>query len=72
MPEMFKVKEGQRKVKTTLITFFPLLGSVLYLGVTGALTGEALVSALWIPALVAGTGLGFMAGENVAKALERK
>ena len=58
MVEALKIKEGQRKVKTTLITFFPMLGSVLWLGHTGALTGEPLVSALAFDATRNGLWMG--------------
>jgi hypothetical protein len=72
---LFQVGEGKRKVKSTMIGFFPILGSVVWLGTNGtppALTGETLVSALWIPAAVLMTGLGTMAGENLSTAIKRK
>ncbi len=72
MTNPLKIETGQRKTKTTLMVFFSMLGSVLWLGSSGALAGETLVNGLWVPAAMAMTGLGFMGVENLSNAIKRK
>ena len=64
---LLQLREGMRKAKITMISFFVLTSCIMWLALAGALPPADIYKALWLPVYIVLGGMGFNVGEYFAR-----